>query len=94
MAAMTRITAPEGDVINGPASLGDPDAPWFVDGVAYTDSGAWIVYFTKRDYDLTVAAAPGTYTDAVAAMKNQAARTSVHGTTVQDAADPNRPTYF
>lgn len=60
--------------VQGPPNQA-PDAPWFVDGVAYVDEttehGArWVAYYTAAGATIATATPPSTYTDAVTAEQN------------------------
>jgi hypothetical protein len=79
-----------------------PDAPWFVDGVAYVDEttahGArWVAYYTTRGATVADAASvPSTYTDAVATMKNPPLGIFVRRPQlpIQDVNDPGKVSYY
>lgn len=92
---MMKISAPAGTGVEGPFQLDNPNTPWFIAGIAYTADAATIAYFQSIPaYGVTAGSPDSTYLAAVAAMKDQAQRTSFHTNTPLDAADPSRQNYF
>jgi len=95
VASLTQLTAPGGAPINGPILPARHDLDWWVNGTAYTTSDTVVEFATRRGYTTASAASvPAAYTAAVASMRDEAARTSYHGTRLQDANDPDARTYY
>lgn len=93
---MKRITQPNGvqlTAADGPFQLGNPDSPWFVGGVAYTDNPAFLAYFSRKGFHIEDGEPSDDYTAALTALKDQAARQAGHTGTLRDAADPLRTNY-
>lgn len=79
---------------DGPWQTDNPNTPWFVAGIAYTDSQPHIDYFTKRNYVVEAGSPDADYLAAVAKLKNQALRTSTHSSIAPDMADAYQRNYF
>lgn len=82
---------------DGPFQIDNPNTPWFVAGVAYTDNPAFIAYFQRHTYAVTEAEEGQPDADhlaAVAKLKDQALRTSTHTSVGADGADAGRRNYF
>ncbi|AWT43193.1 MULTISPECIES: hypothetical protein [Streptomyces] len=93
---MKKITQPGSIQLvaaDGPFQLGDPDSPWFVAGVAYTDNPAFLAYFARKGFTIEDGEPDTAYLDAVASLQQQAARDAGHTGTLRDAADPVRTNY-
>lgn len=92
---MKKITsANKPNSADGPWQTDNPNTPWFVGGVAYTDSQPHIDYFTKHLYVVEDGEPDAGYLAAVAKLKNQALRTSTHSSIASDEADPAQRNYF
>lgn len=92
---MKRITAPPGPYpIHGAHQLDQPDTPWWVDGVLYTDDPALIAYFARRN-GYTVEDAPnGIPTDHQNRINTMRATTPRHGAgRTRDALAPGARNY-
>ncbi|MFC9087053.1 hypothetical protein [Nocardiopsis dassonvillei] len=91
---MKKITAPAGTTVHGAHQIDQPNTPWWVDGVLYTDNPALIAYFTRRD-GYTVEDAPnGIPADHQARADAMRADPTRRGTgPTRDALDPGARNY-
>ena len=91
---MKKITAPAGTTVHGAHQPDQPNTPWWVDGVLYTDDPALITYFTRRG-GYTIEDTPGGIpADHQARADTMAATTPRQGTgRTRDALTPDARNY-
>ncbi|WUR84504.1 hypothetical protein OG967_39895 [Streptomyces phaeochromogenes] len=97
--AMKKIThVGDANSADGPWNLDNPNTPWFVAGVAYTDNAPVLAYMARTPgYTVTdpdVGQPDAAHLAAVAKLKDQAGRTFHHTASCGDAVDGGRIRYF
>lgn len=88
-----KITAPATSA-HGPHQLDNPNTVWFVNGVGYTTDPVMIGYFQRTGFTVEAGNPDADHLAAVVALKDEAARTSMHTATALDGADAGRSNYF